>query len=67
MITDRVCGMSGDGFCTFHDARLSVDSISDGEYVCPGCNETTTRSGVEPATEGEVEASRKAQDPGYGR
>ena len=71
MVTDKTCGMSGDGFCTFYDADALSENpaesgLSDGEYMCPGCNETATHSGVESATEAEVEASRKAQNPAYG-
>lgn len=70
LVTDRTCGKSGDGFCTFYDTDAifegrSESRLADGEYMCLGCNGETTEGGIEFADMEDVKASRKAQDPAY--
>lgn len=65
LVTDKSCYNSGDGYCTFYDAdALDMDDplgvVTEDEYICPGCNETVTRSDVDAAPREEVDALREA-------
>ena len=64
--SDRSCGNSGDGFCSFMDRdAVGSDSVSEDMFICPGCNEEMGYGDFEHVSLNDVYASRDKQDPGW--
>ena len=64
--SDNPCGNSADGFCSFMDRdAVGSDSVPQGKYICPGCNNEKEHGSFKYVSLDKVYASSDKQDPGW--
>ena len=64
--TDKPCGNSADGFCSYLDAdAIDSDAVQEGMLMCTGCNEEMSCGSFDHVSLDEVYASRDKQNPSW--